>query len=192
MDAVMTKRHRLPMLLAVVAASCAAPPYQPARVVERRDIIGTWPRGDALLKRAMIDGHNAARLAVGTTPLAWDATLADHARAYAAVLARTGKFQHAEQPMGPGREGENLFTGTAGAYSYAEMVGLWVAEKRYFTNQPMPGISTTGRWEDVGHYTQVVWRGTTRVGCALATGGGQDYLVCRYTPPGNVIGLKAY
>jgi hypothetical protein len=124
--------------------------------------------------------------------LAWDDTLADHARAYAAVMARTGRFQHAEQPMGPGREGENLFMGSAGAYSYAEMAGLWVAEKRQFSNGAFPAISTSGRWQDVGHYTQVVWRGTTRVGCALSSGGGQDYLVCRYAPPGNVWGQKAF
>jgi hypothetical protein len=190
----MRKRHSLTILVLGLLAGCAGAgdPYQPARVVERREIVGAWPRGEALLERAMIDGHNAARRSVGTPPLVWDATLADHARAYAAVMARTGKFQHAEQPMGPGREGENLFAGTAGAYSYAEMVGLWVAEKRYFTNGPMPAISTTGRWQDVGHYTQVVWRGTTRVGCALSTGGGQDYLVCRYAPPGNVIGLRTF
>ena len=82
--------------------------------------------------------------------------------------------------------------GSEGAYSYVEMVALWVAEKRYFTNRPMPDISRTGRWQDVGHYSSDRVAQTTRVGCGLATGGGQDYLVCRYSPPGNVFGQKAF
>ena len=191
----MRKRHSLPMLLAFLLAGCTgsgSESYQPATVVEPRAGVGTSPRDDALLQRTAIEGHNIARSLVGVAPLIWDDSLSDHARAYAAVLARTGRFQHAEQPMAPGREGENLFTGTAGAYSYMEMIALWVGEKRDFANGAFPAVSTTGRWQDVGHYTQIVWRGTTRVGCALATGGGQDYLVCRYSPPGNVWGQKAY
>ncbi|MDB5678938.1 CAP domain-containing protein [Sphingomonas bacterium] len=191
----MRKRHSLPMLTAVLLTGCAGSSpesYQPATVVEPRAMVGTLPRGDALLQQTAIEGHNLARSLVGVPPLIWDDGLADHARAYAAILARTGRFQHAKQPMGPGREGENLFMGSAGAYSYIEMIALWIGEKRYFTNGAFPAISTSGRWQDVGHYTQIVWRGTTRVGCALAIGGGQDYLVCRYAPPGNVVGLKAF
>ena len=190
----MWKRHSLPLLAALSLAGCAGPGgdgYQPPRIVEPRATDGDFPRGEALLERTMIAGHNAARRSVGAAPLVWDSNLADHARAYARVLAQTGQYRHADQPMGPTREGENLFMGTAGAYSYAEMVELWVAEKRWFINGPMPEISTTGRYQDVDHYTQIVWRTTTRVGCALATGGGQDYLVCRYAPPGNVWGQRA-
>ena len=94
--------------------------------------------------------------------------------------------------MGPGREGENLWTGTRGAYRYDEMVGGFVDEKRFFRNGVTPDFSTTGKWEDVAHYTQIVWRGTTRFGCALASNARDDYLVCRYTPPGNVVGEVAF
>ena len=53
----------------------------------------------------------------------------------------------------------------------------------------MPGISRTGRWQDAGHYSQMIWRNTTRIGCAMAGGG---FLVCRYAPPGNFTGQKAF
>lgn len=159
-------------------------------MIEPRAIAGDFPRGAALLRAAMLAGHTAARAEVGEGPLAWDDALAADAATYAATLAATGRFRHADQPPGPGREGENLFTGTRGAYAYREMVALWVAEKKDFVNHPTPDFSRTGNFEDVAHYTQIVWRGTTRVGCALASNDRDDYLVCRYAPPGNVVGER--
>jgi hypothetical protein len=46
--------------------------------------------------------------------------------------------------------------------------------------------------EDVGHYTQVAWRGTSQVGCARATGQKTDVLVCRYNNAGNYIGETVF
>src|SRR3546814_6795879 len=110
---------------------------------------------------------------------------------YARELARTGRFEHADQPQGPGREGENLWTGTRDAYGYDEMVAHWVDEKRFFTNGITPDFSTTGDYRDAVHYAQIVWRGTQRMGCALASNARDDDLVCRYDPPGNVVGERA-
>ena len=166
----MTGRLGLAVAAALMVAGCA---QGPERVVERRETQAPAPRGPSLLKAAMMDGHNAAR-------------------AYAEEMARTGKFAHAPQPQGMTREGENLWTGTRYAYAYAEMMGHWVAEQRDFINMPTPGFSRTGKVEDVAHYTQIVWRGSTQVGCAMASNKTDDYLVCRYSPPGNVFGQKAY
>src|SRR3546814_18327340 len=88
---------------------------------------------------------------------------------YARELARTGRFEHADQPQGPGREGENLWTGTRDAYGYNEMVAHWVDEKRFFTNGITPDFSTTGAYRDAVHYAPIVWRATQRKGCALAS-----------------------
>ena len=45
-----------------------------------------------------------------------------------------------------------------------------------------------------GHFTQMVWKTTTEIGCAV--GKRKDIpgyiVVCRYNPPGNVIGQKPY
>ena len=70
------------------------------------------------------------------------------------------------------------------------MIGTFVDEKRHFRRGTFPDVSTTGQWRDVGHYTQLIWRGTQKVGCAVAPGGGQDWLVCRYWPAGNTMGQK--
>jgi hypothetical protein len=193
MDAVRMKRHSLTLLAAAMLAGCSASSVDmPARVVDQRTSEEPMPRGASLLKSVMLAGHNEARAAVGVPPLAWDEGLAADAAAYAQVLAHTGKFEHAKQTNGPGREGENLFTGTRDAYSYAEMVGLWVAEKKDFVNLPTPAFSRTGNGEAVAHYTQIVWRATTAVGCAVASIKTDDYLVCRYSPPGNVYGQRAF
>ena len=193
----MLKRHSwiaaTPFLAAMIlAAGCAQAPEVPERVVEPRPAEMHAPRGSVLLQRVMLDGHNRARGAVGVASLTWSAPLAASAKGYADTMARTGRFEHAKQSMGMDRQGENLWTGTRGAYRFDEMIGHWVAEKRDFVNLPVPQSSRTGRWEDVGHYTQIVWRGTTAVGCAMASNATDDYLVCRYSPPGNVFGERAY
>ena len=187
MAAMTLPRHLLAALL--LLAGCAP---GPERVVERRISDAPAPRGAALLRSTMIEAHNDARRAVGVAPLTWSDTLSASARRYADTLARTRRFEHAPQPQGPGREGENLWTGTRGAYSYAEMIGHWLAERRDFVNGATPAFSRTGRWEDVAHYTQIVWRGTTAVGCATASNRTDEYLVCRYSPPGNVVGTRAF
>ena len=180
---------RKPLAALLLLSACA---NGPERVVERRVDTVAAARGEALLRAAMLRGHADARAAVGLAPLVWSDALAASARAYAGEMARTGRFAHAEQPMDRTRQGENLWTGTTGAYRYDEMVGHWVAEKKDFVNLPVPQSSKTGRWEDVGHYTQIVWRGTTQVGCALASNAKDDFVVCRYAPPGNVWGTVAY
>ena len=138
----------------------------------------------------MLTGQNDARRAVGVAPIAWDSALARDAGVYAATLARTGKFEHAPHNAS-NPQGENLWMGTRGAYTYRDMVGHWVDERRYYKPGTFPDNSTTGKMGDVGHYTQIIWRGTTRVGCATASNARNDVLVCRYAPPGNVIGQRA-
>ena len=75
--------------------------------------------------------------------------------------------------------------GTRTAYSYAEMIGQLVGERRYYRPGRFPEVSRTGDWSQVAHYTQIVWPTTTEVGCALASSATTDYFVCRYAPTGN-------
>ncbi len=131
-----------------------------------------------------LEAHNRARAAVAMPPLVWDPVLEARAGAWAEQLAKTGRFEHAPQKQ----DGENLWVGTRGAYPPAEMVGLWVEEKALYKQGRFPDVATNGKWADVGHYTQVIWHSTRRVGCALRSNADDSYLVCRYSPPGNWIG----
>lgn len=149
-------------------------------------------RGEVQFERVIVRLHNEARADAGVPPIRWDAKLAADAAVWAERLARTHRFEHSTWPRGtdPAGEGENLWMGARDYYSYSQMVGAWIDEGRYFTDGVMPNLSTTGNWVDVGHYTQIIWRNTTRVGCALASNEENDYLVCRYSPPGNVISQR--
>lgn len=135
----------------------------------------------------ILAAHNAARAAAGVPPLVWDNALGTAAASYAQQMAFTGVFAHSDRSKRRG-VGENLWYGTRGAYSVEAMVGGWASERRYFTPGIFPNVSRTGNWVDVGHYTQMIWPTTQRVGCALASTARLDYLVCRYAPAGNIDG----
>lgn len=131
--------------------------------------------------------HNAARTAFGSAPLRWSDALEREAHIWAVRLAREGRMRHA--PVSERRgHGENLWMGTSGYFTPEQMIASFVDEQRHFTPGRFPRVSRTGRWSDVGHYTQIVWPETREVGCAVARGLSHDVLVCRYWPSGNVIG----
>ncbi|WP_298466441.1 CAP domain-containing protein [uncultured Erythrobacter sp.] len=151
---------------------------------------GTSSAQDRLLQ-SMLASHNQARAEVGTPDLVLDADLSRQALEYATEMARTGSFQHSPGSSRP-NQGENLWAGTAGRFTHEEQAAGWIDEKQYYIHDRFPYVSSTGRWQDVGHYTQIIWRNTERLGCGIATGGNRDYVVCRYSPPGNVTGQFAY
>ncbi|HUB85502.1 MAG TPA: CAP domain-containing protein [Rhizomicrobium sp.] len=141
-------------------------------------------------ERDVLAAHNRERAAVGVPPLTWSDALAADAAPWAKHLAELGTLQHSRDDQRL-NEGENLWMGTAGGYTPTQMVSGWAREKRYFR----PGVFKNGLADDgqvIGHYTQMIWKTTTQVGCAMATGGGYDVLVCRYAPPGNWIGQAPY
>ncbi|CAL2279522.1 unnamed protein product [Prunus armeniaca] len=86
-----------------------------------------------------------------------------------------------------GPYGENLAEG------YGEMTGgqavkFWVTEKPNYDY-----ASNTCVGDVCGHYTQVVWRNSTHVGCARAKcKNGWMFVICSYYPPGNYIGERPY
>jgi len=146
---------------------------------------------NANFDRRILAAHNGERLALGLQPLVWNSRLARSAQQWADYLASTGRFEHAAED-GPDAEGENLWAGTRGYYSVEAMVGAWTREKRFFKPGVFPDNSTTGNVEDVGHYTQMVWRATTQIGCAEASSAEEDILVCRYAEAGNYVGERPF
>ncbi len=139
----------------------------------------------------LLAAQNRERAALGVEPMNWNAALAQSAQRWADRLAATGALAHAPVDMRR-PEGENLWAGTKGHYALEAMVDAWAREKRDFKQGTFPDNSITGRFEDVGHYTQLMWRDTRQVGCAVARSEREDVLVCRYSQAGNWIGEKPF
>jgi len=94
--------------------------------------------------------------------------------------------------------GENIAAG-APTESIAAAVQSWIGEESYYdhaTNTCSPPDATPAL--ECGHYTQIVWKTTTGVGCAhvscttnspfgAVANGKWQYSVCDYSPPGNIV-----
>jgi hypothetical protein len=152
-------------------------------------VVQTGPRftpPDEIARR-LLAAHNQVRAEAGVPPLVWDRELAASAAAYGPALTRAGRLVHAAR-LGRNCPLENLLQSTRGSRTPEQMVAYWVGERRNYRSGIFPNVSRTGNWVDVAHYTQIVWRSTTRVGCAVHSDLNYDWLICRYTPPGNIDG----
>jgi hypothetical protein len=149
---------------------------------------GTVARAD--FNTRLLAAHNLERARMGVPVLAWDASLAADARVWAEELAATGRFEHSPDDPGKPLQGENLWAGTPRAFSPEAMVALWAAEKSDYRPGVFPNNSRDGDVEKVGHYTQLIWRNSHRVGCATAVGRREEFLVCRYSEAGNITGQR--
>ena len=121
--------------------------------------------------------HSAHRAKHCAPPLAWSADVARAAQGWADRLASDCSFSHSGS-----RYGENLWAGSDGAFSTRHVVDSWYGEAAKYDFK-RPGFSM-----QTGHFTQVVWVGTKRLGCGTATCKGNRIWVCNYDPPGNVEG----
>jgi len=157
-----------------------------------------WPflspsAADFANARTYLDAHNAVRASVKPPadykgawvpipPLAWSDELALSAQAWADHLKndRKCKLEHSDT-----RNGENLAGGKGLDAKYA--VKLWENEGKNFRWVPVYEFDIPS-----GHYSQVVWRKTTLVGCARVSCGRTVTIVCQYSPPGNHIGKSPY
>ena len=134
--------------------------------------------------KAVVDTHNVWRDQVGVPPLTWSDELAEVAAGWAKVLKKKGcRLQHSKLSYG-----ENLFSGTSGYFDATYVVNEWGGEKKFYNYRQNKCKSG----EMCGHYTQMVWRSTTKVGCAKIRCRDMDIWVCEYDPPGNWVGEKPY
>jgi pathogenesis-related protein 1 len=64
---------------------------------------------------------------------------------------------------------------------------MWAGEVSKYVYKPKYDFD-----KETGHYTQIVWRKTTHIGCGRATCGRNAIVVCRYSPAGNRIDKAPY
>ncbi len=137
---------------------------------------------DTVLAREILDAHNAVRAELKLPLLQWSNELADLSRKWANTLLVQNRFYI--DPNTP--YGQNLFMVTGGSVSPAVVVRQWASESQSYDHDSntCSGIC--------GHYTQLVWKRTSRVGCAVARSSDREVWVCDYDPPGNVLNQSPY
>jgi uncharacterized protein YkwD len=148
-------------------------------------------------KDRFLTEHNVARAQVGTAPLQWDENLAADAQRWANNVVNnlwTSTNPHDQSIQGI--QGENIGRFSSSSWNPStpgdplQSVQQWYNEKRLHDANPGP-VSWSDPW---GHWSQMVWKNTTKVGCASATvstNEGREHktaVVCRYNPPGNMVG----
>jgi len=135
--------------------------------------------GMNVIENAWITEHNRIRANLGLKPVKWNQEIADGAAKYASNC----QFQHSQQNTrmyGSEMLGENLSMGSpVSMYDDTKMVQLWEDEKKNYTYPQGPSESQLGQ---TGHYTQIINKNVTEIGCGCATCGTSRMCVCRYLP----------
>ena len=169
----------------MVPVACAATTFEPGDY-------GSSEEPDDM--RGMVAAHNQVRAAAQPAPtpaleaLSWSSALADIARDY----AQDCRFEHSTSGLG-----ENLYAESGQTSSPAAVVASWASEAAFYDY----ANDRCAVGEQCGHYTQVVWSETRRVGCGRArctsnspftNGQPWNNWVCNYDPPGNYRGERPY
>jgi len=179
----------------------------PAPVVETTPVVqvaATQAATDAQptdYQSAALFHHNKHRANHTADGLVWDATLAG----YAQTIAKGCVFAH-DMTQGGGGYGQNLAaygtTADMDSLDLSTVVGDAVTNQWYYgeaANMPygQDSPATSGVPEYL-HFSQVLWKSTTKVGCATVQCGAGTifsynslYTVCNYAKTGNVLGSFA-
>lgn len=145
---------------------------------------------------ALFDMHNTVRMNAVPTPnpplplMVWSEELAEHA----ADWANNCIMAHADN-LGELGEGENWTAWSAAGNLPGEDVVIGWADEAADYNYADNSCSGV-----CGHYTQVVWRTSTELGCAVQAcpfgltnwDDGREIWICRYREPGNWSGEWPY
>lgn len=141
-------------------------------------------------QQAVVDHHNYHRANHSAPNIAWDQTLADTAM----TIAKTCVYAHSMNVNGGGY-GQNIAAGEGASDISTTISDLFYnGEVNKFTQygEANPDMSTFESW---GHFSQIVWKDSTKVGCAtwkcssgltnFDSPSNPYFTVCNYSPPGN-------
>ncbi|GEQ72687.1 hypothetical protein JCM33374_g6374 [Metschnikowia sp. JCM 33374] len=129
---------------------------------------------DVDFAKAILDAHNTKRASHSASALSWSAALFDYAQNYANSYTCGSMLIHSG-----GKYGENL------AYGYSSGVAALEAWYSEGTGYDYANANV------LDHFTQVIWKSTTKLGCAYKSCGGGLYVICSYDPAGNFVGEES-
>ncbi|KAE9412842.1 hypothetical protein Angca_005461, partial [Angiostrongylus cantonensis] len=117
---------------------------------------------------------------------------------YAQIWADNCIFEHSDRKERP-NQGQNLymtsFTNVARNSMLHTAIELWWKELEEY-GIPADGMLTKDVWTRkgnfIGHFTQMAWSDSVRLGCAVARCPQMGLVVCHYSPAGNIKGRHIY
>jgi pathogenesis-related protein 1 len=176
---------KISLFFCMVMAACGAVSNGPVDTTPNEDVTSIEGRPPAILTL-----HNEARVRASANlpQLQWQEQLAKSAQDHANALARKNcVLEHSSTSFG-----ENLFA-SSGASTGRRVVDAWESESKCYSFGRFPEIcNLQNGCTACGHYTQLVWRETTSLGCGSARCGNGEVWVCHYNPAGNINGRTPY
>jgi len=149
------------------------------------------------VKARIVALHNKYRAEVGSPPVKWSDAVQKSSEGWALHLAEDEglRMVHAgsKSPYGENLSGgPGVWSTDKDAYTALGFAVMSFGnEKKYYKNVP---VDVDSNFYKYGHYTQIIWRTTREIGCAI--GKRKDIpgyiVVCRYNPSGNMVGEKPY
>jgi len=138
-----------------------------------------------------LEVHNDARAEVGVPSISWSNSLSQDATEWAKKMAEKDEMYHSSNDSRT-NQGENLYYSSGSSPNPGDRAStLWYDEISDYTYAEIG--STVNANVMIGHYTQMIWSTTTEVGMGRAvSSSGKEYVVARYSPPGNWIGSFPY
>ncbi len=143
------------------------------------------------LQKAALSKHNSYRSIHHSPNMTESSSLNKSAQSWAEHLASTGAFEHSDT-----KAGENIYASytTVSSVDAANLGNQ--AVKSWYDEVSAYDYANPSFSENTGHFTQVVWKNSTELGCGAAQGvktiQGNEYkalyVVCQYSPAGNVSG----
>ncbi|TKY54606.1 Pathogenesis-related protein PR-1 [Spatholobus suberectus] len=132
--------------------------------------------------------HNLVRATKWELPLMWNFQLEQYARWWAGQRKADCKPEHSF-PENDFKLGENIYWGSGSTWTPTDAVRAWADEEKYYTY----ATNTCAPRQICGHYTQIVWNSTRRIGCArVVCDDGDVFMTCNYDPVGNYVGERLY
>ncbi|CCE86536.1 Piso0_005031 [Millerozyma farinosa CBS 7064] len=125
--------------------------------------------------KSILEAHNDKRAKHSAKSLSWSKDLYDYASNYASKYSCSGSLKHSG-----GKYGENL---AVGYKTGPDAVDAWYDEGKSYNY---------GSASSFDHFTQVIWKGTSQVGCAYKDCSSENwgkYIICSYNPAGNMVGM---
>jgi len=134
-------------------------------------------------KQEVVNEHNRKRALHCSPKLVWSQELYESAKKAADAMQASGVLFHNNTSGASGQYGQNIFEHSSTTSLVGPIVSWYDEVDKYDFNSP-------GLKDEAGHFTQLVWKDTKRVGMAASSNG--KYVVANYYPAGNVNSRKAF